>query len=68
MGSAAFDLVPRPEPEQYLLAVKLAGAHGERWTAIGVGDTLDGALQWALESAPVGVAWLVSGWADLYGD
>jgi hypothetical protein len=68
MASAAVHLLPRPELEQHLLAVKLAGAHGERWAAIGVGESLDEALQWAIESAPAGVAWLVSGWRDLYGD
>jgi hypothetical protein len=68
MAYAAHHRLSRPEPEQHLLAVKLAGPRGERWAAIGAGESLDEALQWALESAPAGVAWLVSGWRDLYDD
>ena len=51
-----------------VLSVKLAGPAGERWAAVGVGGTVDEALQWALESAPDGTPWLVGGWNDLYGD
>jgi hypothetical protein len=51
-----------------VLAVKLAGPRGERWSAIGVGNTVEAALAWARESAPSGTSWLVGGWTDLYGD
>ena len=58
---------PRPSATR-VLGVRLAGPGGERWSAIGVGETLEEALAWARESAPSGTSWLVSGWSDLYGD
>jgi hypothetical protein len=51
-----------------VLSVRLAGCNGERWDAIGIGSSQAEALSWALESAPAGVAWLVSSWSDTYGD
>ena len=51
-----------------VLSVKLAGSNGERWDAIGIGCSEADALDWALESAPAGVAWLVSSWSETYGD
>ena len=51
-----------------VLNVRLAGNDGERWDAIGIGSTLADALDWALESAPAGVSWLVASWSETYGD
>ncbi len=51
-----------------VLEVRLAGPNGERGTAIGVGSTVEEALRWARESAPQGVPWLVTHWADLFAD
>ena len=51
-----------------VLNVRLAGSQGERWDAIGIGSTLADALDWALESAPAGVSWLVASWSETYGD
>jgi hypothetical protein len=51
-----------------VLDVSLVGANGERWRAVGLGETVTDALTWARESAPEGTWWLVSGWADLFGD
>jgi len=55
-------------PSTRVLGVRLAGPGGERWSAVGIGQTLDEALAWARESAPAGTSWLVSGWSELYGD
>lgn len=57
-----------PTGAAHVLAVKLAGPRGERWSAIGVGDTVETALAWARDSAPGGTSWLIGGWVDLYGD
>ena len=51
-----------------VLSVRLAGSGGERWTAIGIGSSHAEALDWALDSAPAGVSWLVRSWSDTYGD
>jgi hypothetical protein len=51
-----------------VLAVKLAGPRGERWSAVGVGETVKDALAWARDSAPSGTSWLIGSWVDLYGD
>ncbi|MDX6468166.1 MAG: hypothetical protein QOI27_3206, partial [Gaiellaceae bacterium] len=44
------------------------GACGARWTAVGGGDTVGEAVEFALASAPAGVRWRVVGWADAFGD
>jgi len=48
--------------------VKLAGPRGERWAAVGIGETVEAALTWARDSAPGGTSWLIGSWVDLYGD
>ena len=63
---ASFE-TPRPSGTR-VLGVRLAGPGGERWSTVGIGETLGEALAWARESAPSGTSWLVSGWAELYGD
>jgi hypothetical protein len=41
---------------------------GERWDAIGGGDSVDAALEFAVQSAPADRRWRVTAWRDLYGD
>ena len=55
-------------PSAVLLSVRLAGSGGEHWAAIGIGSSHAEALDWALDSAPAGVSWLVRSWSDTYGD
>jgi hypothetical protein len=50
------------------LRVTLEGPSGERWSAIGGGDSLADALAYAVASAPAEVKWRVVGWADLFGN
>jgi hypothetical protein len=50
------------------LQVTLEGPRGERWTAVGGGETLGDALEFAVASAPTGVRWRVVDWAPVYGD
>ena len=50
-----------------VLHVTLESLDGQRWSAIGGGDTVEEALRFALGSAPGGVHWHVAGWNDLYG-
>jgi hypothetical protein len=50
------------------LLVTLAGPKGESWTAIGGGETLGDALEFAVASAPTDVRWCVVGWTPLYGE
>jgi hypothetical protein len=50
------------------LRVELEGPHGERWTAIGGGETLGDALEFAVASAPTDTRWCVVEWAPLFGD
>jgi hypothetical protein len=59
---------PRSDTSRVVLAVALEGPAGERWSAIGGGDTLEDALAFALDSSPEGIAWRVVWWSDLYGD
>ena len=51
-----------------VLEVTLESLDGQRWTAVGGGETVEEALQFALGSAPAGIRWHVAGWNDLYGD
>ena len=53
---------------QFVLVVTLEGRAGERWTAVGGGETLDDALAFAVASAPGGMRWRVADWNHLYGD
>jgi len=50
------------------LRVELEGPHGERWTAIGGGETLGDALEFAVASAPSDTRWRVVEWVPLFGD
>lgn len=66
----SFDEFPEPDtrPAWLVLSVTLVDANGERWHAVGLGETVDAALTWARKSAPAGTWWLVSDWSDLFGD
>ena len=50
------------------LNVELEGPDGERWTAIGGGESLADALEFAVASAPTDTRWCVVGWSSLFGD
>jgi hypothetical protein len=50
------------------LRVTLAGPAGETWTAIGGGETLDDAIDFAIASAPTDTRWRAVSWAPLFGD
>lgn len=54
--------------EQHILAVTFRSAAGRRWQAIGGGQTIAAAIEWASESCPDGVAWRAESWTALYGD
>jgi hypothetical protein len=58
----------RSQPSQVVLTVELVNDWGERWTAIGGGDTVAEAIAFAQASAPEGPAWEPLGWTGLYGD
>jgi hypothetical protein len=50
------------------LRVDLEGPGGERWSAIGGGESVGEALAFALASSPADTAWRVVGWSPIYGD
>jgi hypothetical protein len=52
----------------FILLVILEDGRGERWTAVGGGETLDDALAFAVGSTPAGTRWRVARWSHLYGD
>jgi hypothetical protein len=53
---------------QRILTVEFSSPGGRSWNAIGGGDTLAAAIDWARESCPHGTTWEPIGWEDLYGD
>ena len=53
---------------QQILSVEFRSPDGRSWKAIGGGDTLAEAIEWARESCPHGTTWESVGWEDLYGD
>ena len=53
---------------QTIIRVSLQAPGGERWDAIGGGDSVDAALEFALESAPAEQRWRVVGWRNVFGD
>lgn len=54
--------------EQRIVSVEFRSAGGRSWKAIGGGDTLAAALEWAWQSCPPGASWRLVGWEDLHGD
>ena len=55
-------------PAQRILSVEFRSPDGRAWKAIGGGDTLAAAIEWARESCPHGTTWEPVGWEDLYGE
>jgi hypothetical protein len=55
-------------PAQRILSVEFRSSDGRAWKAIGGGDTLLAAIEWARESCPHGTTWEPVGWEDLYGE
>ena len=53
---------------QRILNVEFRSPDGRSWKAIGGGDTLAAAIEWARESCPHGTTWEPVGWEDVYGD
>jgi xanthine/CO dehydrogenase XdhC/CoxF family maturation factor len=53
---------------QRILSVEFGSADGRSWKAIGGGDTLTAAIEWARESCPHGTIWEPVGWEDLHGE
>jgi|tagenome__1003787_1003787.scaffolds.fasta_scaffold20938851_2 hypothetical protein len=58
----------RGAPAQHVLTVRFRSPDGRCWNAIGGGDTLADAIEWARESCPHGTTWQALGWEDRYGD
>jgi hypothetical protein len=50
-----------------VLDVRFVSTLGERWQAVGVGCTMEEALEFAREGLPEGT-WVAVSWDDLYGD
>ena len=53
---------------QHIIRVSLQTQGGERWDAIGGGDSLDAALEFAVASAPADRRWRVLGWRSVFED
>ena len=51
-----------------VVEVELVAPDGNRWSAIGGGDTLEEAVAFARQSAPDGHDWRVVRVTDLYGE
>ena len=54
--------------ENDALRVDLEGPTGERWSAIGGGESVGDALAFAVASAPADTSWRIVGWSPVYGD
>lgn len=54
--------------EQHILAVTFRSSDGRRWYAIGGGETIAAAIEWARECCPDDAAWEAEDWNDLYGE
>ena len=54
--------------KQHVIRVTLETPGGERWDAIGGGESVDAALEFAVESAPPGRHWRVLTWREIYGE
>ena len=52
----------------FLVAVELAAIDGARWSAVGGGETLEDAIDFACQSAPTRRVWRVVRVADFYGE
>jgi hypothetical protein len=52
---------------EYVLQIEFEAADGTTWSAVGGGDTIEGAIAFARESLPLGRHWRVVRLSDLYG-
>jgi hypothetical protein len=71
--SVALDnLIPlRDKPGRfnaYLLNVDFEAPGGERWSAVGGGESVTEAIAAARDALPAEPAWSLSAWNHLYGD
>jgi xanthine/CO dehydrogenase XdhC/CoxF family maturation factor len=60
-------IVPTAQTQR-ILSVEFRSPDGRSWNAIGGGDTLTAAIDWARECCPQGTTWEPVAWNDLYGD
>jgi hypothetical protein len=59
--------VATPATAQRILAVEFHSTDGRSWSAIGGGDTVAAARDWARECCPDDTSWELLGREDLYG-
>ena len=59
---------PPAAPAQIVLMVDFTSPEGRTWWAVGVGDTLAAAIDFAHDSCPTDTNWQPMRWNDLYGD
>lgn len=55
-------------PGQVVLVVDFTSPEGRNWWAVGVGDNLADAIEFAHGSFPTDTTWRPLDWNDLYGD
>jgi hypothetical protein len=55
-------------PGQRVLVVDFTSPEGRNWWAVGVGDNLGDAIEFAHDSCPTDTTWRPLHWNDLYGD
>jgi xanthine/CO dehydrogenase XdhC/CoxF family maturation factor len=54
--------------KQHILAVTFRSADGRRWDAVGGGESIAAAIEWARECCPEYTVWEAERWNNLYGD
>jgi hypothetical protein len=68
-GAAPTRLAAAPPARAHrILAVEFHAPDGRSWNAIGGGDTVRAAIDWARGSCPDDTTWQPHSWNDLYGD
>jgi hypothetical protein len=70
LSRAKLVLIPVAQPveAQRILNVEFRAPDGRSWKAIGGGETLAAAIEWARGSCPDGTNWEPVGWNDVYGE
>jgi len=56
----------RATPKQHVLAVTFRSSDDRSWHAVGGGETVAAAIEWARESCPDDTIWKAENWDDLY--